>query len=97
MDITISEELKEEGIARELVNRIQNLRKDKNFNVTDKIILQIEKNDLILKAIQNNYSYICSETLASSLDIPEHIETENRQLVELTDEIKTFVVIEKAS
>ena len=97
MDITISEELREEGIARELVNRIQNLRKDKKFNVTDKIILQIEKNDHILKAIQNNYSYICSETLASSLDIPEHIEAENKQLVELTDEIKTYVAIEKAS
>jgi len=96
MDITISEQLREEGLARELINRIQNLRKDKNFDVTDKISLQIEKNQEILNAIHNNYSYICSETLADSLDIPDKIDTEDKQLVELTDDIKAYVAIEKA-
>ncbi|MCD4746328.1 MAG: isoleucine--tRNA ligase [Bacteroidales bacterium] len=95
LDITITEQLKEEGIARELVNRIQNLRKDNNFNVTDKIILQIEKNNNIISAINNNYSYICSETLAVSLDLKEQIKLDNKIQVELTNNIKTFITIEK--
>ncbi len=97
LDITVTPQLKEEGLARELVNRIQNLRKDKNFEVTDKILLKIEKNSEIDAVINNNYSYICSETLAESLDLCNKIESDNKQLVKLTDNIQTFVSVEKVS
>ena len=67
LDITISEELKQEGIARELVNRIQNLRKDTGFEVTDKIKVQIENNSTLEKAVDANATYIKSETLTEEL------------------------------
>ena len=67
LDIIISEELKEEGIARELVNRIQNLRKDTGFEVTDKIKVTIENNEILEKAVRANLDYIKSETLTQQL------------------------------
>ncbi|SFT63342.1 Isoleucyl-tRNA synthetase [Lishizhenia tianjinensis] len=67
MDITLSEELKQEGIARELVNRIQNFRKEAGLEVTDKIALTIETSDNIAKAIAENTSYICDEVLATGI------------------------------
>lgn len=97
LDLTLSEELIEEGVARELVNRIQNLRKEKNFDVTDKIKVQIETNEKINKAVKNNFSYICSEILAKSLDIVNQLEIINndKTLVELDENLSTFVSIEK--
>lgn len=67
LDITISQELKEEGIAREVINRIQNLRKDLGFEVTDKIKVELQKDEIINGAVENNLSYICAEILATSL------------------------------
>jgi isoleucyl-tRNA synthetase len=67
LDITISEDLRKEGIARELVNRIQNIRKDSGFEVTDKIKVQIQNNETIEQAVQANLSYIQSETLTNEL------------------------------
>lgn len=67
LDINISEELAEEGIARDLINRIQNIRKDQNFEVTDRISVQLEQKNEVLKAVNHNYCYICSETLADQL------------------------------
>ncbi len=67
LDTNINEELKNEGIAREIVNRIQNFRKDSGFNVSDKIIIEIENNNLIEKAIFENIDYIKNETLAVDL------------------------------
>lgn len=64
LDINISEELKGEGIARELVNRIQNIRKDSGFEVTDKIVIEIEKNSLTDAAVSLHGDYIASQTLA---------------------------------
>lgn len=95
LDITITEELKQEGIARELINRIQNLRKDNNFDVTDRISLQVEKNSAITHSISNNFNYICSETLADSLELVDVIEAPNKVAVEITDEIKAYIVISK--
>ncbi|HSW68475.1 MAG TPA: isoleucine--tRNA ligase, partial [Bacteroidales bacterium] len=60
LDITISDQLRDEGIARELINRIQNLRKKKGFEVTDKISVLIKKNIGLVSAIENNFLYICS-------------------------------------
>jgi isoleucyl-tRNA synthetase len=73
LDITISEELKQEGIARELVNRIQNLRKDSGLEVTDKIKVQLLKNNELEKAVAGNREYIMSETLTDSLSFIDNI------------------------
>jgi isoleucyl-tRNA synthetase len=97
LDITITDQLKQEGLARELINRIQNLRKEKDFEVTDKIRVKVEKNSGLDKSILNNYIYICSETLAESLDIIDDIQSEEKKLIDLTEDIRTFVSIEKAN
>jgi isoleucyl-tRNA synthetase len=95
LDINITAELKEEGIARELINRIQNLRKDKGFDVTDNISILVEEHPEIISSVKNNFLYICSETLAVSLDVVEKIEDPQKDLVELTDEIQTCVSIRR--
>jgi isoleucyl-tRNA synthetase len=74
LDITISEDLRKEGIARELVNRIQNIRKDSGFEVTDKIKVQIVKENSIYDAVMANEDYIKSETLTESILFVEKLE-----------------------
>jgi isoleucyl-tRNA synthetase len=92
LDITISEELKLEGIARELVNRIQNIRKDSGFEVTDKIKVHLQKNVALEKAVKANEAYIKSETLTEILVFEENII--NGTEIEF-DEIKTKLAITK--
>jgi isoleucyl-tRNA synthetase len=92
LDITISEELREEGIARELVNRIQNLRKDSGFEVTDKIKVYLQKEQILEKAILNNMEYIKTETLTEELIFQESIE--NGTEIEF-DNLKTRILISK--
>jgi isoleucyl-tRNA synthetase len=92
LDITISEELKEEGIARELVNRIQNIRKDSGFEVTDKIKVHLQKNEALEKAVKANETYIKSETLTDTLTFEENVV--NGAEIEF-DDIKTRIVITK--
>ena len=92
LDITISEELRNEGIARELVNRIQNIRKDSGFEVTDKIHVQLLQNDTIEKAVKANESYIKSETLTKELIFVDQLE--NGTEIEF-DELQTKVLISK--
>lgn len=93
LDITMSDELLEEGIARELVNRIQNMRKDAGLEVTDRITLSISQNEKIESAIVSNKSYICGETLADEILICE-IEPKNATAVEF-DDIKTYIALTK--
>ncbi|WP_158730323.1 MULTISPECIES: isoleucine--tRNA ligase [unclassified Flavobacterium] len=92
LDITISDELRQEGIARELVNRIQNIRKDSGFEVTDTIKVQLKRNGILEEAILKNEAYIKSETLTHDLvfvdDLQEGTEIE-------FDEIKTMILISK--
>ena len=92
LDITLTEELKNEGIARELVNRIQNIRKDSGFEVTDKIKVQLQRSGELEKAIINNKDYIMSETLTESLDFND--EVANGIEIEF-DDIKTIILISK--
>jgi isoleucyl-tRNA synthetase len=92
LDITISEELKQEGIARELVNRIQNIRKDSGFEVTDKIKVHLQRNTELEKAVLANQTYIKSETLAEALVFEEMVE--NGTEIEF-DDIKTIITITK--
>ncbi|RTZ08140.1 isoleucine--tRNA ligase [Flavobacterium bomense] len=92
LDITISPALKQEGIARELVNRIQNIRKDSGFEVTDKIKVQLKRNGLLEQAILENEAYIKSETLTSELVFVDEI-TNGTEIT--FDEIKTMILISK--
>ena len=94
LDITLSDKLKQEGLAREFVNRIQALRKDKNFEVTDTIHIEVEKNQAITNAINNNLEYICSETLAEALDFTEGGSFEG-ETIDLIDSIAANVKISK--
>ena len=74
LDVTITEALKAEGIARELVNRIQNLRKDSGFEVSDMIDVFILNNEFMDKAVQNNLEYIKAETLTHTLNTVNELE-----------------------
>lgn len=93
LDITISEELKLEGIARELVNRIQNYRKEQGLEVVDRINLMLEKQVLIEQAIIQNKNYICEETLIDELIFVEKVK--NGIEIEI-EEITMAIRIEKS-
>ncbi len=97
LDISISPDLKNEGIARELINRIQNLRKDTGLEVTDKIEIFVQQHDEITNAILNNYDYICSETLASKLNYEESIQDAEQVSVSLTDNMNTIILIKRVN
>ncbi len=95
LDVTISNELREEGIARELVNRIQNIRKDKGFEVTDRISVKIKNDRSISDSVKNNLNYICTEILASSLDLVDELNDTDTILIEVDDETKVLTSINK--
>lgn len=95
LDVTISTELKQEGLAREVVNRIQNMRKDKGLDVTDKILVRIQQNIKLDSAIKNNLSYICSETLTGDLQLVDSLTSVGANLVEVDETISTLISIEK--
>ena len=92
LDITISDDLRKEGIARELVNRIQNIRKDSGFEVTDKVKVYVQNHAVLQEAILANESYIKSETLTEELLFAENLE--NGIEIEF-DDIKTKLTITK--
>lgn len=75
LDININEQLRDEGNARELVNRIQKIRKESNFDLTDRIILRLEKNEKLSPSIINFNSYICAEILADNIEFFNNIES----------------------
>lgn len=95
LDVNITEELRDEGIARELVNRIQNLRKDTGLEVTDRIELLIENQPQIERAVNINKNYICAETLADKLALVGSIDAETATEVEVEDGLTTHIFIEK--
>ena len=82
LDMTITDELMQEGLAREIVNRVQNLRKTGGFEVTDRIELLIEKNDKINDAVAKYGDYICNETLATITEVDALEGVEAEELVE---------------
>ncbi len=94
LDVTISDQLKEEGLAREFINRIQRLRKDLNFDVTDRISIEVEKNNILEQAIKNNLTYICNETLTKNLDFTS-IKNKEFVSIDLVEEITCNVIIKK--
>ena len=84
LDVNLTEALLAEGTARDLVNRIQNIRKEKDFNVTDRIAVRIERHEAIVSAVENFSDYIKEEVLANSLVLADSVSGE---AVELNDEV----------
>lgn len=95
LDVTLTEQLKQEGIARELINRIQNLRKDSGFEVTDKINIRIVDTTFVSEAIKSFSDYIASQTLAKSIELVKSLDTDNVVAIEIDDEIITSISINK--
>ena len=97
MDIVLTEELKQEGIAREFINKIQNIRKESDFEVTDRIVLKIQKHDFYDLAVENFKEYISNQTLASELVMLESLDEENSTLVDIDTEVVARIqVLKKA-
>lgn len=94
LDTTLTEELVFEGKARDLINKIQSLRKEKGFEVTDKIKVILQKHPDFDAAIEKNFSYICSETLAESLSLSDKLQDDSDNL-ELTESISLLIDIKK--
>lgn len=94
LDITITDSLWQEGMAREIINRIQNIRKDKDFEVTDKINLVIEEHEKLKSVIDNNITYICTETLAESLAQAPESQVDG-ELVNIYDDIDVKISVTK--
>ena len=95
LDISLSEGLISEGLAREVINRIQNLRKDQGFEVTDRIEITLSAEEKLATAINNNLNYICSETLADEIRITSYDSLENGQELELTEGVYTRIELLK--
>ena len=95
LDMTITDELFNEGLARELVNRVQTLRKNTGLEVTDRIEIFIEKNEKLENAVAKFGDYICGETLASAITMMEQLTGENVLEDELTDNVKVRLTIKK--
>ena len=93
LDVTVTEELSEEGIAREFVNRIQNIRKESGFDVTDKITVIIEDHPLVSEAVKKHSIYIGSQTLATSVEIVNTISVKNAREIDIDDEVIKISVV----
>ena len=92
LDITITDDLRKEGIARELVNRIQNLRKDSGFELTDRIIVSFQKDEQISNTINTNLDYIKTETLTEEVRVLDHL---INGIEVAFDDVNTKLFIEK--
>ncbi len=85
LDITVSDELKYEGIAREFVNRIQNIRKENGYNVTDKILVYIEDHESVREAVTRHAGYIGSQTLATRVSLTKNFTDDNIREVDIDE------------
>lgn len=95
LDVHITEELKEKGLARELVNRIQNLRKDKGFAVTDRISVVLKGPENIQRSVTNNLDYIRTEILATSLEFSEQLNEQEGESVEVDENLSVLTSIKR--
>ncbi len=96
LDVTVTEDLREEGIAREFINRIQNFRKELGLEVTDKIKLNIKEHEEINSAINKHKDYIAVQTLAEELNLLSEIsDNSGTKFVEIDNTIQTTIHIEK--
>ncbi|WP_145857158.1 isoleucine--tRNA ligase [Pedobacter suwonensis] len=92
LDVTISEALKQEGISRELVNRIQNLRKELNFEVTDRIKVSLQNDNLVASAVAKNKDYICAEILANEFELTDAVNNANKIVI---DDVELSISVTK--
>jgi isoleucyl-tRNA synthetase len=92
LDVTITDDLYAEGIAREIVNRIQNIRKESDFDVTDRIHVTISHNELVAKAIESFGEYVKSEVLADDIAITDN----EGEVIELVEGLSVSLVVWKA-
>lgn len=90
LDVSITEPLKQEGLSRELVNRIQNLRKELNYEVTDRIMVTLQNHNLIADAVAQNKTYICSEILADNINLTETLDNGNKIVI---DDVELQILI----
>lgn len=92
LDVTITEDLKHEGISRELINRIQNLRKELNFEVTDRIKVSLQNDHFVVDAVTKNKAYICAEILADEFDLTNNISNANKINI---DDVELSILVNK--
>ncbi|MGD9558629.1 MAG: DUF5915 domain-containing protein, partial [Mangrovibacterium sp.] len=95
LDIHLTDELKQEGIAREFINKIQNIRKESAFEVTDRISLKIVKNDFFNQAVSNFKDYISSQTLAQDLTLVDRPENGQGSVVEIEQGVEALIFVKK--
>lgn len=95
LDVTLTTNLIEEGIAREFINRIQNLRKDNGYDVTDKISIEIQKHNSVTEAIENYHTYIETQTLAHRIVWTENLKDSEAKEIEIDEDIKLVVKISR--
>ena len=95
LDITLTDDLKREGVARELVNRIQNVRKSKNFDITDKIVVRINPDERVNEAVEQFKDYIARQVLAVSIELESLPDTPERVELDM-DEYMLYVTVDKA-
>jgi len=95
LDIHINEALKMEGIAREFINKIHNIRKESNFQVTDRIGVQIRKHPMLDNAVVTHREYISMQTLAASLELVSDPDAACSKLIEIEPGVETLVSVEK--
>ncbi|MBD8083600.1 isoleucine--tRNA ligase [Chryseobacterium caseinilyticum] len=92
LDLTLTEELKSEGVARELINRIQNIRKEKDFDLTDRIRISVEESSIFISDIRKNEAYISDEVLSDKLEVVSSLSNFNE--IEI-DDVKFKINVEK--
>ena len=95
LDVNITEDLKDEGFAREFINRIQNLRKESGFEVTDKIDVKILMHEAFNRAVEKHADYIGSQTLAKSVKLVQSLDESSAHKVEIDEEVETLIKIER--
>jgi isoleucyl-tRNA synthetase len=95
LDVTVSDELRNEGIARELINRIQNIRKDSGFDVTDKIHISILKHNALNKAVEVHREYIASQTLAKEIELVDFEPKGSTTNIEIDTDVFTAIKVDK--
>jgi isoleucyl-tRNA synthetase len=97
LDINITDELRDEGFAREFINKIQNIRKESNFEVTDRINLTIVNGEEFNKAILNYKDYICAQTLANQLELVDILDDTDVKVVEVDKDLFARILVKRAT
>ncbi|HDR88399.1 MAG TPA: isoleucine--tRNA ligase [Bacteroidetes bacterium] len=95
LDIKVSPELRNEGMAREFVNRIQHIRKESGFNVTDKIRVEIGYHEAVAGAVEEHRDYIAAQTLAESIEMPDHLDGNGTREVEIDEGVVVNIRVVK--